>query len=90
MRGKFKGKLGKVGVVDVQNLRIQIEGVQRSKKAGEKLETWFHPSTIRIISFEDSDRKRMKRKKKIEKIEEKKVSPNKKPLKKTAKEDNKK
>jgi hypothetical protein len=32
----------------------------------------------------------MKRKKKIGKIEEKKVIPNKKPLKKTAKEDNKK
>jgi large subunit ribosomal protein L24 len=90
MRGKFKGKLGKVGKVDIKNIRIQIEGVQRSKKAGEKLETWFHPSTVRIISFEDSDRKRMRRGGKIEKIEDKKINPNKKSLKKTTKEDNKK
>jgi ribosomal protein L24 len=75
---------------EVKIMRIQIEGAQRSKKAGEKLETWFHPSTVRIISFEDSDRKRMRRGGKIEKIEDKKINPNKKSLKKTTKEDNKK
>jgi large subunit ribosomal protein L24 len=32
MRGKFKGKHGKVGTVDVKNTRIQIEGAQRGKK----------------------------------------------------------
>ncbi len=87
MRGKFRGKLGKVGMVDVKNLRIQIEGVQRAKKAGEKLETWFHPSIVRIISFEGSDRKRMKQEKKIE---TEKPATNNKPIKKAVKGDNKK
>ncbi|MBT4937349.1 50S ribosomal protein L24, partial [Candidatus Peregrinibacteria bacterium] len=40
MRGKFAKKLGKVGVVDVTHTRIQIDGLQRAKKGGEKLETW--------------------------------------------------
>jgi large subunit ribosomal protein L24 len=87
MRGKFKGKLGKVGVVDVKNVRIQIEGVQRAKKAGEKLETWFHPSIVRIISIEDSDKKRLKR---LKNIEEEKTVPKKESIKKTTKEDKKK
>jgi len=86
MRGKFSGKLGKVGMVDVKNLRIQIDGIQRTKKAGEKLETWFHPSIVRIISFEGSDRKRMKRWKNIETG---KSTTNIKPAKKTLKEDKK-
>ena len=87
MRGKFRGKLGKVGMVDVKNLRIQIEGVQRAKKAGEKLETWFHPSIVRIISIEDSDKKRLKR---LKNIEEEKTVPKKESIKKTTKEDKKK
>ena len=44
MRGKFAKKLGKVGIVDVAHTRIQIDGLQRAKKGGEKLETWFHPT----------------------------------------------
>ena len=65
MRGKFKGKQGKVGVVDTKNVRIQIEGVQRPGKAGgEKLVTWFHPSSVKIIILNMDDKKRMKRNKK--------------------------
>jgi len=63
MRGKFRGKQGKVGIVDVKHTRIQIDGVQRAKKGGEKVETWFHPSNVKIIVLNTDDRKRMKRSK---------------------------
>ncbi|MFH1451608.1 MAG: 50S ribosomal protein L24 [archaeon] len=65
MGGKFAKKIGKIGVVDVGNTRIQIDGLQRSKKGGEKLETWFHPSKVKIISLYTDDAKRFKRGKKI-------------------------
>jgi len=72
MRGKFKGKQGKVGDVDIKNTRVQIDGIQRSKAGGEKLITWFHPSNIKIIILDEKDKKRLKRNKKAEKVEEKK------------------
>jgi large subunit ribosomal protein L24 len=82
MRGKFKGKLGKVGTVDVKNTRIQVDGAQRSKKGGEKVETWFHPSKVKIVGLYLEDSRRMKKAKSGEvkekgsetKKEEKKVA----------------
>jgi large subunit ribosomal protein L24 len=65
MRGSFKGKQGKVGIVDLQNIRVQIDGVQRSRLGGEKVATWFNPSNIKIIQLELSDARRMKRAKNI-------------------------
>ncbi|MFH0712153.1 MAG: 50S ribosomal protein L24 [archaeon] len=62
MRGKFAKKQGKVGGVDVKNCRIQIDGLQREKKGGEKVMTWFHPSSVKIVVLDDSDKRRFKRK----------------------------
>jgi len=62
MAGKFKKKQGKVGKVDVKNTRLQIDGVQRSKAGGEKIETWFHPSKVKIISLDESDKRRLRKK----------------------------
>jgi len=73
MRGKFKGKQGKVGDVEIKNTRVQIDGIQRSKAGGEKLITWFNPSNIKIIILNTDDKRRMKRNTKISKVEEKKV-----------------
>jgi large subunit ribosomal protein L24 len=64
MRGKFSKKQGKVVVVDVKNTRIQVDGVQRAKRGGEKLETWFHPSNVKIILLDNSDNRRFKSSKK--------------------------
>ena len=89
MRGKFKGKQGKVGSVDIGNTRIQIDGIQRSKVGGEKLITWFHPSNVKIIILNVDDKKRMKRSKvaKTEtKIEEKRASRGVPPTQKTSAE----
>ncbi|MBT3397473.1 50S ribosomal protein L24 [archaeon] len=63
MRGKFNGKLGKVGKVDVKNTRIQVDGAQRAKKGGEKVETWFHPSKVKIMGLNLEDSRRMKKSK---------------------------
>jgi len=71
MRGRFKGRQGKVGCVDVKNTRIQVEGIQRAKKGGEKLITWFHPSKVKIILLDTSDNRRLKSAKKTEKKETK-------------------
>ena len=65
MRGKFTKKQGKVGSVDIKHMRSQIDGVQRTKKGGEKVETWFHPSNVKIIVLDDSDNRRFKRGKKV-------------------------
>jgi len=72
MRGKFAKKQGKVGKVDVKHTRIQVDGSQRTKKGGEKVETWFHPSNVKIIVLNTDDNKRMKKSKvKVETKEEK-------------------
>ena len=63
MRGKFKGKQGKVTDIDVKNVRISIEGIQRTKKDGTKVNVWFHPSKVKIINLDTSDVKRLKQSK---------------------------
>jgi large subunit ribosomal protein L24 len=72
MRGKFSGKQGKVGAIDIKNSRIQVDGVQRSKFGGEKLKTWFAASNVKIIILDEKDSRRMKKKKVETKTEEKK------------------
>lgn len=78
MRGKFKKKKGKITKVDLKNSKVQIEGLQREKKGGEKLVTWFNPSILKITSLDTSDNKRLKSKnnkmetkKETKKVEEK-------------------
>jgi len=73
MIGKFKKKQGKVGKVDVKNTRLQVDGVQRSKTGGEKIETWFHPSKVKIISLNESDKRRLKSGKKITELKKAEV-----------------
>ena len=69
MRGKFKGKQGKVGTVDIKKTRLQVDGVQRAGKAGgEKLTTWFHPSKVKIIILNTDDARRLKRISKTEEV----------------------
>ncbi len=61
MRGKFSGKQGKVGVVDIKNTRIQVDGIQRAKIGGDKMITWFHPSSVKIIILNADDKRRLKK-----------------------------
>lgn len=63
MRGKFKGKQGKVDIVNLSKMKVSIEGIQNSKKDGTKVNMWFHPSNLMIVSLNLDDQKRLKRKK---------------------------
>ena len=77
MRGKFRKKTGKIGGVDLIKLRVNIEGIQRQKKDGTKVNVYFDPSVVQIQELKLDDKKReraLKRKseKKEQKQEEKK------------------
>jgi len=71
MRGKFKGKQGKISDVDLKNSKVGIEGIQRVKKDGSKVNVFVHASNLKIINLDLEDRKRFKRKKLGEKTEKK-------------------
>lgn len=69
MRGKYTKKQGKILKIDKKNTRIQIDGITISKKDGEKSPVWFHPSNLKIIKIEDTDKKRIKEKSQTKKQE---------------------
>lgn len=79
LRGNFKNKVGKITEVDLTKLRVSVEGLQRQKKDGTKVNVYFDPSKIQIQELELKDSKRERRlKKESGKVEkEDKVSRNK-------------
>lgn len=77
MRGEFKGKTGKIENVDLKKLRVEVEGIYRTKKDGSKTNVYFAPSNLMIkeLILEDKKRKAAldrKETKKSEKNETKK------------------
>ncbi len=63
LRGEYKGKEGKViGFSKKDYRKVLIEGIELTKKAGEKKHIPIHHSNLIIISAEE-DPKRFKRKK---------------------------
>jgi len=71
LRGKFKGKTGKINVINLKKLKVAVEGVQLTKKDGTKTNVMLHPSKLQIIELNLEDKKRVSLIKK-EKLEEKK------------------
>ncbi len=67
MRGKFKGKTGKVLSVDLKYSKLVVEGIQVTKQDGSKANIKMQPSNLQIIEM--ADRKPAK---KSEKKEDKK------------------
>lgn len=61
MRGKSKGRKGKVDIVEMQRIRVSVEGLNRTKKTGDKVPIWFHPSKLMIKDLKE-DKKRFKKK----------------------------
>ena len=59
MRGKFKGKKGKVVKVDYKKYRIYIEGITIKKADGTERLFPIHPSNTMIVSLDLSDKKRV-------------------------------
>jgi len=71
MRGKFKGKQGKVLSVIPKYSKVMVEGIEITKKNGEKVAVPLKPSNLKIIKAVDTDKKRFKKAIKPAKTEEK-------------------
>jgi len=59
MRGKFRGKTGKVNFVNLKNLKVGIEGIQIQKKDGTKVNAYINPSKLQIIELNLDDKERI-------------------------------
>lgn len=65
MRGKFKGKQGKVLLVNIKLLRIEVEGMQVKKQDGSKVNVPLKPSNLQIVELSLEDKRRLKSNEKI-------------------------
>ena len=59
MRGKFRGRTGKVNRVDLKILKIYIEGVDVQKRDGTKAFCPVEPSNVMITELKLEDKKRL-------------------------------
>ena len=87
MRGAFRKKKAKVSKVDLKRTRIVLEGIQRTKKDGSKVNVYFHPSVLQIQSLNLDDKSRtnaLNRKGNVQINQDKKIE--KKPAKEKSKE----
>jgi large subunit ribosomal protein L24 len=60
MKGEFKKKTGKISLVDNYKSRVVVEGIQRPKKDGTKVNVFFNPSNLQITELNLDDRMRKK------------------------------
>ena len=58
MRGKFKGKKGKVIKVLLKTQKVEVEGIQIKKQDGSKVNIKLRPSNFQIIELNVEDKKR--------------------------------
>ncbi len=58
LRGKFKGKKGKISKVNLKTSKVNMEGVQVKKQDGSKVDINLQPSNLQIIELNLEDRKR--------------------------------
>lgn len=58
-KGEFKKKKGKISNINMHSLKIYIDGVQRSRRDGTKVEVPFYPSNLQIIELNLDDKKRL-------------------------------
>ena len=59
MRGSFKKKKAKVVSLSLKLSKVALEGLQRKKKDGTKVNVYFHPSALQIQSLALEDKERM-------------------------------
>src|SRR3990167_455426 len=58
MRGSFAKKKAKISSIQAKRTRVILEGIQRSKKDGTKVNVFFHPSSLQIQNLNLEDKKR--------------------------------
>lgn len=64
LRGQYKKKSGKVNKVLLKNQKVYVEGIEITKKDGNKVQVPLHPSNLMITELDMTDKYR---KAKIEK-----------------------
>ena len=60
MRGKFRGKKGKVTKILLKTSKIIIDGIQIKKKDGSKVDVKMEPSNLQIQELNMEDKRRIK------------------------------
>lgn len=60
MRGEFRKKEGKIAIVNTKKNIVFIEGMQKARKDGTKVNIPFSPSKLQIINLNLDDKKRLK------------------------------
>jgi large subunit ribosomal protein L24 len=60
MRGKFAKRQGKITAINKRKMKASVEGIQKTKKDGTKVNIWFHASKLQIIGLNTDDKKRLK------------------------------
>ena len=71
MRGDHKGKIGKVDSVSLKSQKVIVEGIEKIKTDGSKVQIKLTPSNLLIMELNTSDKKRLNVKTKTT-VEEKK------------------
>ncbi len=59
MRGKFRGKTGKISKVDLKKYKTYIEGIKIRKTDGTERQAPIHPSNLKIIKLNLEDKRRV-------------------------------
>jgi large subunit ribosomal protein L24 len=67
MRGKFKGREGKIIKIKTKLQKVYIEGIQTKKQDGSKVDIPLKTSNLQIIELYLDDKKRMPQKTQINK-----------------------
>jgi large subunit ribosomal protein L24 len=67
MTGGYKGKTGKITKVSLARTFVHVEGAEQKRADGTKSLYPIHPSNVRIIKLDTTDKKRVS---KIEKMKE--------------------
>jgi large subunit ribosomal protein L24 len=60
MRGKFKGRTGKISRVDLRKNFAYIDGVVRKRTVGTDVQVPFHTSNLQITNLNLGDKRRVK------------------------------
>jgi len=60
IKGKYKGKTGKIIEIKIKLGKIYIEGMQVKKQEGSKVNVPFRAANLQIIELDTEDKKRIK------------------------------
>ncbi len=58
LRGEFRGKTGKIDIVNYKKISVTVEGIYRTKKDGTKILIKINPSNLQIKELNLDDIKR--------------------------------